>query len=324
MIEFPWSEPPDSGQMTVVAPGIRWIRLPLPFRLDHVNCWLLGNGKDTVLVDTGLGTPVGINLWQETLGENVPGHVLVTHYHPDHMGLAGWFHEQGSQLIGSEIEIAMADEICAFSDAQYGEIYANWYRSNGLPDEAATTVKSLGNVYRKGIYPFPDAATWNLLELIGHGHAPAMLMLYCETLGLLIAADQVLPSITPNVSLMPKGGDADPLASFLKDCQALKSLPANTLVLPSHGLPFRGLHSRLDSLLVHHAKRLDEVAAACQIAKTPYALFDVLFGKKLDAQQMSFALGESLAHLVHLEHKGELERYETNGQTHFLQSGSVS
>jgi len=129
-----------------------------------------------------------------------------------------------------------------------------------------------------------------------------MLMLYSAKLKLLIAADQVLPSITPNVSLMLNARDPDPLSSFLQCC------------------PFRGLHERLDALISHHDKRLAEVRLACQSAKTPYALFDLLFGRKLDAQQMSsFALGESLAHLVHLESKGELERLEEDGLLLFQQ-----
>lgn len=331
MIEFPWSQPPETGSSKVVAPGIRWVRMPLPFRLDHVNCWLLGDGDNAVLIDTGLGTLKTRELWESVLQVSMPSQLLVTHFHPDHMGLAGWFHEQGLSLLGSEVETAIAREIWAVDDTQYGQFYADWYQRNGLPDDVISAVKTVGNTYRKGVHEPPPADAWaHLLEgasvnlggldftvLSGRGHAPAMLMLYSAAMGLLIAADQVLPSITPNVSLMPNARDPDPLSSFLRCCEALKALPSETLVLPSHGLPFRGLHERLDALLRHHDTRLQEVSQACQRAQTPYALFDVLFGRKLDAQQMSFALGESLAHLVHLETKGELKRFEDDGLMHF-------
>ena len=331
MIEFPWAEPPETGASEAVAPGIRWVRMPLPFRLDHVNCWLLGEGDTAVLIDTGLGTRSTRKVWQALFRAQMPGQLLVTHFHPDHMGLAGWFHEQGLSLLGSAVETDIAREIWAIEDEQYGRYYADWYQRNGLPDHAVTAVKALGNSYRKGVHEPPPADIWEHLDedasvnlggieftvLNGRGHAPAMLMLYSAKLKLLIAADQVLPSITPNVSLMLNARDPDPLSSFLQCCKSLKDLPIDTLVLPSHGLPFRGLHDRLDALINHHDKRLAEVRLACQSAKTPYALFDLLFGRKLDAQQMSFALGESLAHLVHLESKGELERFEEGGLLHF-------
>ena len=151
----------------------------------------------------------------------MPGQLLVTHFHPDHMGLAGWFHEQGLSLLGSAVETDIAREIWAIEDEQYGRYYADWYQRNGLPDDAVTAVKALGNSYRKGVHEPPPADIWEHLDedasvnlggieftvLNGRGHAPAMLMLYSAKLKLLIAADQVLPSITPNVSLMLNARD---------------------------------------------------------------------------------------------------------------------
>ena len=143
-------------------------------------------------------------------------------------------------------------------------------------------------------------------------------MLHDAADGLLIAADQVLPRISPNVSLMPRNPDPDPLASFLDSLAALRALPADTLVLPSHGLPFRGLHARLEVLARHHAERLEQVRDACREPRTAHALFPLLFARELDAQQLSFALGESLAHLVHLERRGELERLREGSVQRFV------
>jgi len=156
--------------------------------------------------------------------------------------------------------------------------------------------------------------------LIGRGHAPDMIMLYREADRVLIAADQVLPSITPNVSVMPRLDDNNPLASFLDTVQMLRALPEDTLVLPSHGRPFTGLQARLDALSEHHDLRLGEVLEACTSPISAYELFPVLFRPELDDQQMSFALGESLAHLHYLEASGNLTRAEENGVTRFIRA----
>ncbi len=332
-LAFPWPEPPATGARVEVRPGIDWVRQPLPFRLDHVNCWLLDDGGELALVDTCISSGTSRANWAAVLGNRVPDRLLVTHFHPDHAGLAGWFHERGAALHGGEVEVRLSRRIWHADPGAYARVYANWYHANGLPADVVARVAGQGNGYRSIVGEPPALDAWSWLEegddvglggrewrvLIGRGHAPRMLMLHCAEDNLLIAADQVLPGISPNVSLMPapplepgddvfESRDDDPLASFLGSLDALRDLPEDVLVLPSHGLPFTGLHARLDALAAHHDERLARVVEACARPTSAAELFPVLFGRKLDAQQTSFALGEALAHVRRLERSGALAR----------------
>jgi len=327
-LAFAFDAPPAAGTRRRVADGVDWVRQPLPFALDHVNCWVFGAkgapdeppGDDVTLVDTGIASERGRSLWHETLGGACPARVLVTHFHPDHMGLAGEFAADGSALLGSAVETSLAHRIWHTGPLEYGERYADWYAANGLPEESVEHVRAFGNGYRKIVAAPPAPRAWRTLAagdvltlgerefrvLVGRGHAPDMLLLHDAANGLLIAADQVLPTISPNVSIMPLSPDPDPLASFLASLDALRELPADTLVLPSHGLPFRGLHARLDALVAHHAERLAALRDAVSEPRSAFELFPVLFRRTLDAQQMSFALGETLAHLARLAADGQV------------------
>ena len=318
-----------------VRDGLDWIRQPLPFRLDHVNCWWLdaggggSNDDGPVLIDTCISGEASIRNWRAALGDAVPDTLLVTHFHPDHSGLAGHFHGLGTRLLGNETEMTLSARIRDADPDAYARTYAEWYRTNGLPADVVAGVLARGNAYRSIVDERPPPTAWTWLDAgdavrlggrdwtvrIGRGHAPRMLMLHCPAEKLLIAADQVLPSISPNVSVQPGDGalfgarDDDPLGSFLDSLDELRALPADTLVLPSHGRPFLGLHARLDALAAHHAERLDRVLEACADGpRTAAELFDVLFGHKLDAQQTAFALGEALAHARRLERDGRLAR----------------
>ena len=340
-LQYPVDHVPEVTEQIQVCEGIGWIRLPLPFALDHINCWLLGEPGQQTLIDTGVGTSHGKRLWQTHFGAdsgasgqlsggevlaNAPAHLLVTHFHPDHIGLARWFSESGTTLSGSAIEIELACELHNLDDQFYAQRTAAWYAQHGLPSSDIERVLMHGNSYRTVALKPPPSADWQLLNegdtlqiggaayevLIGCGHAPHMIMLYRATDHVLIAADQVLPLISPNVSVMPHLVDKNPLQSFLGSLDKLKDLPADTLVLPSHGVPFRGLHARIEQLQQHHVERLEEVYKACARSVTAFELFAVLFKRKLDAQQTSFALGEALAHLHYLEACGDVIRDPAN------------
>ena len=338
---FPFADKPADGKGIRVAESIEWFRLSLPFALDHVNCWLLGDAGDQVLIDTGVANEKTRDCWNKNLPNATSDStaplvekLLVTHFHPDHMGLAGWFQQAGSAVLGTQIETEFSQLLWSTDDKAYSEFYANWYRANGLPEATIDVVRKNANTYKKMVHQPPAQTDWTLLEegetvvlggheyevMIGRGHSPYMIMLYRAADHVLIAADQVLPSITPNVSVMPRGADANPLKSFLDTLLRLRKLPEDTLVLPSHGDPFRGLWAKLDALATHHDMRLAEVLSACETPKSAFDLFGVLFRRELDAQQTSFALGESLAHLHYLESQNQLQRQVENGVVYFIRA----
>ena len=336
-LTYLYDQPPEYGQKFNIRAGLSWIRLPLPFALDHVNCWLLESDAGNCLIDTGVANQRTIAFWQQLLtsNDNSPAQInniktlLVTHFHPDHSGLAGWFKEKGVQLVSSEIEWQLVHSLYQLEDNEYQQMYMQWYALNGIDQDAIDRVSKAGNAFRRKIHQPPVEASYlragdsaqlgdfEFTVFIGRGHAPDMLMLYSDQQNILIAADQILPSITPNVSVTPRGVDQNPLASFLDSIDALKELPENTLVLPSHGLPFTGLHSRIDYLKSHHTQRCDQIMAFLEHEKTAAELFPLLFRRELDDQQLSFALGEALAHIRYLEMQSLVARVDRDGIEYF-------
>jgi len=333
-LDYPCA-PLAMNQRVPVIGGIDAVRMSVPWALDHVNCWLLdepavGTGACS-LIDTGINTKNTRTVWQQVLQNRAPHKTLITHYHPDHNGLAGWFAEQGSPCFGHANEVAVMHHIWASDEADYVAEFTRWYQRHGLGESHIQPLKLVGHGYRKTVAPLPDANHWNLLQagdtielgertfsvLTGHGHAPAMIMLYCESDKLLIAADQVLPKISPNVSVLPGAPDPNPLASFIGSLQELQALPEDVLVLPSHGDPFIGLHQRVQTLLDHHQLRLDQLRAVCTKTVQAADVLSTLFQRELDVQQMSFALGEAVAHLRYLVHLGELTEIDEATDTVF-------
>ncbi len=311
--------------------------MPLPFALDHVNVWLIGNATDDLMiVDTGIDSAATCDLWQQLLSATgrTPGHLLITHYHPDHIGLASWFQSQHAQLpvTMSQLEFDQAKAAFEATDEEFAGAQAAWYREHGMPDDLLHKMAAEGNSYRQIVAGLPQvdnivkagdsltAGGYKWQVITGGGHAPEQITLYSEAINVLIAADQILPRITPNISLNWYKNRLDPLADFLGSFANYDSLPADALVLPSHGLPFTGLHERLGQLRDHHDERLDRLRQSIQKPVTAHQLLPLLFQRELDPRQMMFAMGECLAHLRYLENQGEIMattsggiiRYQTN------------
>jgi len=327
-LSFPHSAPPAPGTVSAVAPGIKWLRMPLPFALDHINLWLLEAREGWVIVDSGLNTGETKRYWNEILGQALGGKpvtsVVVTHFHPDHIGLAGWLTEKLMvPLWCTETEWLFARMLCLDDTQDFIANALDFYRRTGADETTRSLFAGRGNPYRKRVSPVPhrfhrlsDGAPmpvggrdWRVI--VGRGHAPEHACLYSRELDVLIAGDQVLPKISPNVSLWPQEPEADPLALFLASLEKIKrEVPASAFVLPSHGLPFHGLHTRIDQLARHHEARLAELEAACAEPRTCAEIVPVLFRRKLDAHQLGFAIGETLAHLHYLANKGRMTRAE--------------
>src|SRR5437870_2098080 len=271
--DHPWTEPPRPGAAIDVLPGIKWLRMPLPFRLDHINLWLLDDGPGWTVVDTGIGLEETRALWERVFAETLDGRpltrVVVTHFHPDHMGNAGWLTERWrAGLWCTQAEWLYAQWAWLSRDAATLERRLAHYRRHGCVEAALAQLAGRLNPYPKLVptlaHEFHGIRDGDALVVGGrrwevvtaYGHAPEHACLYCPTAGVLISGDQVLPKITTNVSVWPEQPMANPLRLYLDSLDRFQPLPATTLVLPSHGLPFRGLHVRLGQLRDHHVPPL--------------------------------------------------------------------
>ena len=326
LLQFPVATPPAPGEVIMVAPGILWLRMPLPFALDHINLWLLEDGPVWTAVDTGFALPETRAAWQrifaEALGGRRIGRVIVTHFHPDHIGLAGWLTEHWqAPLWITEKEWLHARMLSREGNDDSAKLRRDFAHRAGLDEEAATNFAARQGGYRRGVPSVPPSyrrigegsaieiggREWRVI--IGEGHAPEHACLYCAEAGVLIAGDQILPRISPNISVQAHEPDGDPLARYLNSLGKLhRVLPPDILVLPSHNLPFRGVHTRIDELAAHHHASCAEVITACARPHSAAELMPILFKRKLDRHQTGFALGEALAHLHYLVGEGEVER----------------
>ena len=324
-LQFPVTAPPRPGEALAIASGVWWLRMPLPFALDHINLWLLEDDPGWTIVDTGYATAETKGLWErifaEQLGRRPVTRVIVTHYHPDHIGLADWLTRRWQvPLWITEKEWLYARVMSRGAD-DFAPVRRSFAHRTGLDQAASEIFAQRENSYRRGVPSVPasfqrlrDGMTigiggrqWNVV--VGEGHAPELACLYCAETGVLISGDQVLPKISPNISVQAHEPDDDPLARYLASLAKLQeAVPAEALVLPSHNLPFHGLHARIASLAAHHRARCDEVVAACAAPKTAMQMVPVLFRRSLDPHQLGFALGEALAHLNYLMHRGVLSR----------------
>ena len=321
------AEAPPPGEFREVEPGIFWLRLSLPFALDHVNAWLVDDQHSWTLIDTGYGDAPTRAVWEGLLGRHLAGkpvaRVLATHFHPDHLGQAGWLCERtGADLVMTRTEWLTARMLALDDTGDFLDIGEAHWRRAAMPEAAIARQRARGNAYRRGITAPPGrfvrleagdeidlgGSSWRVL--IGEGHAPEQVTLHCAERGVLIAADQILPRISPVVGVWASQPAADPLGDFLRSLRQYRDLPEATRVLPSHREPFTGLHARLGELALHHEQRLARVHDACAGEATTAEIAAALFPRALDSHQEGFALGETLAHLNRLERLGEIDRHD--------------
>jgi glyoxylase-like metal-dependent hydrolase (beta-lactamase superfamily II) len=322
---------PETGHTLELADGVRWLRMGLPFALDHINLWLLRDEVDGragwTIVDCGIASDATREAWQRIFDHELDGlpvlRVIVTHMHPDHIGLAHWLTERWDCRLWISATDYNAARLASASTTGFGGgSAAAFMASHGLTDpEAMQKIKARSNYYASMVPKVPERFR-RLLDgdrlaigghdwtcHVGYGHAPEHMSLHCPSHGLLISGDMVLPRISTNVSVIDLEPEANPLPLYLASIERLRALPADTLVLPSHGRPFRGLHTRIDQLQSHHDERFAELMHAC--AESPQSAADVLmllFKRKLDLHQTTFAMGEAIAHMNALWLGGKLVR----------------
>jgi glyoxylase-like metal-dependent hydrolase (beta-lactamase superfamily II) len=325
-LEYPFPALPERGRTLEVAPGVHWIRMPLPYALDHINLWALDDGDGWALVDTGTRTDESMRVWRE-LFENAPDkrsvtRVIVTHMHPDHIGMAGWLtHKFGVRLWITRLEYLSCRALVSDTGREAPADAVAFYRRAGWDEADIESYRARFGNFGAHIHALPDSYrrlhdgetlpigphAWRVV--VGSGHSPEHACLYSPSLRLLISGDQVLPRISSNVSVYPVEPDADPMAEWLASLARLRrEVPDDVLVLPSHNECFRGLHARLDALRTSQELSLARLRRALKEPRRAIDVFPALYARKIgprDVNLLGMATGESVACLNYLRHRGE-------------------
>jgi glyoxylase-like metal-dependent hydrolase (beta-lactamase superfamily II) len=325
-LTFPHAEPPLPGATTEVAPGILWARLALPFQLDHVNIYFIADNNGWALLDTGLGDKATQAAWQPLLDgllrERPLTRIIATHFHPDHVGSAGFLLRRFDvPLYMSATEYLQSRNLHLDPGALEATHYRRFYLDHGLDANTTQRVVTNGHAYLRLVSELPPVyhrlAAGDVLRigarsfevLTGGGHSPEQIMLLCRADNLFFAADQVLAKISPNVSVNAIDPEGDPLGYYLRSLKTLqKDIASEVIVLPGHNLPFYGLHTRVEELTKHHEARCDLILQTCRAAPRSAAeLVPFVFTRKLNPHQMGFAFTEVLAHVNYMLRKGLLK-----------------
>lgn len=328
-IEYLPVETPAPGDCAEVAPGIWWLRIPMPMDLNHINLWLLDDGapgdSGWTLIDTGINADMAKEAWTALAAKLFAGkplkRIFLTHLHPDHIGLATWLQERHRVPVWMSKRGHSLMQVFAqpFTPEEVAEAEGFMIR-NGYADSAMLGKFFSGKSFRSGISGAPSVAhhpvdgeriaigqgSWQVYET--DGHAEGHQCLFEAQRKILISGDQVLPTISSNVSYSPRGTDSNPLASYLASLKRLSELDDRTLVLPSHGRPFYGLRARAEDLAAHHEAHLSAMLEACAQPKTAFDLVPVLFKRRLIGPHWMFAMMETIAHAEYLALAGQIER----------------
>ena len=310
--------------MVDIAPGIRWLRLALPFALDHVNIYLIDDGDGWAVLDTGVADVRTRTVWNEIIADRLDGRpltrLILTHFHPDHLGLAGWMTgELGLPLHMTPGEYRAGTNARRLLDDDGRAVHRAFFTRHGLAPATIDAAMGRGTAYMRMTTGLPDSfrpliagetirlGGRDFEILTGGGHAPEQAMLLCRSERLFLAADQILARISPNIGVWPTEPATDPLKAYLASLAALRQqVPDDVFAMPAHNLPFYGLHARITALEHHHEARCNDILAACAAPSTTSQVLPILFPRLLDAHQIGFAFGEVLAHLNYLTGIGKL------------------
>jgi glyoxylase-like metal-dependent hydrolase (beta-lactamase superfamily II) len=335
-LSYPCGEPPAPGTVREVAPGVLWLRMPLPFALNHINLWALADedeqGPGWAIVDTGTKTPEVLAAWRQLIAADGPlaatpqgariTRIFCTHMHPDHVGMAGWLARKFQcRLWMTRLEYLTCRTLAADTGREAPDDAIRFYRQTGWPEEALDVYRARFGGFSKYLHALPDsfrrivdgemltigAQRWQVV--VGRGHSPEHACLVSDELGVMVSGDQVLPRISSNVSVFPTEPDADPLGDWMASLAHLRAtLGDHLLVLPAHGEPFTGLHARLDRLAHGHDRGLQRLRSSLgESPKRAIDVFGALFARPIDGkgELLGMATGESLAHLNYLVARGE-------------------
>ena len=340
-LQYPYEDHPAPGTTIELAEGVRWLTMPMPGSLSHINLYLLEDDDGWYVVDTGLSLPNVAEVWREIFasqlgGKKVKG-VICTHMHPDHIGQSAMITETFQcPLYMTRAEYYQAR---AFSNNSGGSHHSSWIGANfytqaGMPTDYLEQLAKMWEERSSEGMSMPTMPSgyerlvdgqiltigkhdWRVV--VGSGHSPEHACLYCAALKIMISGDQILPIITSNVSVHPTEPNANPLKDWMESHDKFLNTPDDTFILPAHNLPFYGVRNRLRDLISHHDDRMLAIEEACVEPKTAKDLLPVLFARELDPRQMMMALGEAIAHVHLLIHRNRLERsLHDDGRLRFL------
>ena len=330
-IQYTMNEAPALGVPTYIAQGIYMLRMPLPFALDHVNCWLVEDDDSWTIIDTGLGSQDCLDIWDTVLNDLLKDkpvtQIILTHYHPDHVGLSGDLATRTrAPVYMSRTEWLTANMLFHDKAGHLGVKMIDLFHAHGLPDEMFAQMSGKNNIYLDRVSSLPDGYTRirhnDVIEMAGsswycregQGHSPEHISLFNSDGKILFAGDHILPKITPNIPMPVQEISANPIADYIDSLEKFKDIDNDVLVLPSHRLPFKGVRTRIDQLIEHHNDRLQTLLEACQQPVSVFDILPVLFKRELDLNQMKFAMLEALSHMVFLEQEGKLIKTQDKGK----------
>lgn len=322
-MEYPDFPLPQDGSTTEIMPGVLWLRMALPFDLDHINLYLLEDNDGWFVVDTGLGTDSTKVAWEAIftgLDKPLKG-VIVTHMHPDHIGLAGWITEKfqvplymtNSEYYTSRALLNTPQESSRWNDREY-------FTQAGLDKDTVEKIVSSSKGFASVVSPIPlayqrlrdgdvfaiNGKRWEIM--VGRGHSPEHACLFCHELHVLLSGDHILPKISPNIGVYSTEPEGNALKDYLSTLQPFLSLPETTLVLPAHNIPFTGIQDRLNGLRYHHKRHLNALLHACQTPQSVVDCLPVMFKRKLSGRNTVFAVAECLSHLNYLMFDKQISR----------------
>ena len=326
-IRYPWDQPPENGEITEIAEGVMWLRLPLPMKLDHVNIYILDDGDGWTLIDTGIKTRKVMGMWKHLIDNILSGkpikRVIATHHHPDHIGLHGWFVENyGAEYLSTQVAYLTARMLTLDTQEAYLDSQIDFYRRAGMRSDLFEARKSERPFnFSDIVHPIPigfkkisegdkiemGGRTWDIR--VDHGHAPYHATFWSCDDGLVLSGDQIIPSISSNIGVYPTEPDSNPLKEWMASCDRLKEFSNDdNLALPGHKLPFVGIPLRLKQLLENHSGALDRLRLDLKTPKTAGEVMPAIFKRNIEDGEYSLGLVEALAHCNYLWHAGEVTR----------------
>ena len=335
-IHYPLEAVPEPGGYLEIRPGLFWLRVPLPGTLNHINLWLLDDGDSWTLVDTGINAQVTRVAWETLsaalLKDKPVSRIIVTHYHPDHVGLAGYLGDKfQADLFMTRVTAERTRFLLNSRVDDWREDTQSFCRLHGIQATDLYMDFITGQRYRQAVSKLPEQITfldhgqpltigdhdWH--PMVVRGHAEDHMSFFCPVLSLLISGDQVLPTITSNVGLHINNADEDALDEYLSSMTRFAQLPEETLVLPSHGRIFTGLYNRIAAIRHSHDKQLEKTYTLCATPASAWEVTPKLFERPLDELNLMLAFGETLAHLVYLQNRGKLKKQFNKETCYFAQ-----